>query len=145
MKSYRQVINLISKGEHSSLSGDKCELCGVVAEFEKSPIPTVVCLCGSTRFKEHFESAMRDETLKGNIVLSVGLFGHMEGLDMSGDTKKMLDELHLHKIDMADEVLVINIGDYIGESTAREICYAQVTQKPVRFLEPHLERMCPYG
>jgi hypothetical protein len=69
--------------------------------------PIVVCLCGSTRFKDAFEAAMQSETLVGKIVLTVGLFGHLEGLDMDGPTKRMLDELHLRKIDMADEVLFL--------------------------------------
>jgi len=97
--------------------------------------PKIVCLCGSTRFKDAYEKAMRDETLAGKIVLSVGLFGHIEGLDMASDTKKMLDELHLRKIDLADEVLVINVGGYVGESTKREIGYAKEHGKPIRWLE----------
>lgn len=97
--------------------------------------PIIVCLCGSTRFKDAFEKAERDETLAGKIVLTVGLFGHLEGLDMSGSTKQMLDELHLRKIDKADEVLVINVGNYVGESTSREIDYAKNNGKKIRYLE----------
>jgi len=96
--------------------------------------PTVVTLSGSTRFREAFEKTMREETLAGRIVISVGLFGHLEGLDMQGETKRMLDELHLRKIDLADEVLVINVGGYIGESTRKEIEYAQKLGKRVRYL-----------
>lgn len=96
--------------------------------------PVVVCLCGSTRFKDAFIEAMKEETLKGKIVLSVGLFGHLEGLDMSGPVKKMLDELHLRKIDLADEILVLNIGGYVGESTRNEINYAIDHDKRIRFL-----------
>ncbi len=97
--------------------------------------PTVVCLCGSTRFKDAFTQAARDETLAGKIVLSVGLFGHVEGLDMDGPIKQMLDQLHLYKIDMADEVLILNVGGYIGSSTRNELKYAQASGKTVRFLE----------
>jgi hypothetical protein len=97
--------------------------------------PIIVCLCGSTKFKDAFIEATRKETLKGKIVLSVGLFGHIEGLDMSGETKKMLDELHLRKIDMADEVLFLNVNGYIGESTGRELEYAQMKGKTIMFLE----------
>ncbi len=104
-------------------------------DVEELVMPKVVCLCGSTRFKDAFDSALRAETLKGNIVLSVGLFGHIEGLDMDGPTKKMLDELHLRKIDMADYVLVLNVGGYIGNSTKNEIEYALKAQKNVRYLE----------
>lgn len=97
--------------------------------------PPVVCLCGSTRFKDAFDSALRAETLAGKVVLSVGLFGHLEGLDMDGETKKMLDALHLRKIDMSDEVLILNVGGYIGNSTRNEIEYASRKGKRVRFLE----------
>lgn len=103
--------------------------------LEKRSRPSVVCLCGSTRFKDAFIKAQKDETLQGKIVLSVGLFGHEEGLDMSGPVKKMLDELHFKKIDLADEVLFLNVGGYIGESTARELQYAKEQGKKIRFLE----------
>lgn len=103
-------------------------------------MPIIVCLCGSTRFKEAFEKASREETLAGKIVLSVGLFGHLEGLDMNSDTKKMLDELHKRKIDLADEVLILNVGGYIGQSTRSELEYAQKHGKTVRFLESESPR-----
>ena len=96
----------------------------------------VITLCGSTRFKDAFIEAQKRLTLEGNIVISVGLFGH------SGDdevwtegTKAMLDDMHLRKIDMADEIYVINVGGYIGSSTRREIEYAETTGKPVRYHE----------
>lgn len=96
---------------------------------------TIVCLCGSTKFKEAFRTAEREEGLKGNIVLSVALFGHLEGLDMEGEDKKNLDKLHFDKIELSDEVLVLNVGGYIGESTRNEIEYAQKIGRPIRFLE----------
>ena len=78
----------------------------------------VITLCGSTRFKDQFIETQKRLTLEGCIVISVGLFGH------SGDeevwkpgTKEMLDDMHKRKIDMADEIFVINVGGYIGEST----------------------------
>lgn len=96
----------------------------------------VVTLCGSTRFKEQFLEQQKRLTLEGNVVISVGLFGH------SGDeevwkpgTKEMLDKMHLQKIDMADEIFVINVGGYIGESTRREIAYAESKGKIVKYLE----------
>lgn len=98
--------------------------------------PLVVCLCGSTRFKDAFIEANARETLSGKIVLSVGLFGHdTPRFDMNGPVKKMLDQLHLRKIDIADEVLILNVDKYIGESTRRELLYAQCRGKVVRFLE----------
>jgi hypothetical protein len=98
--------------------------------------PLIVCLCGSTKFKEAFEAAQASETEAGRIVLTVGRFGHRDGLDMDGELKVKLDELHKRKIDLADEVLVINVRDYIGESTRKEIEYAKQHGKAVRYLEP---------
>ena len=104
----------------------------------------VVTLCGSTRFRDAFTEAQKRLTLEGNIVISVGLFGHSgdrevwESMDEGTltRTKEMLDDMHKRKIDMADEIYVINVGGYIGESTRSEIEYAQAHGKPVRYLEP---------
>ena len=97
---------------------------------------TVITLCGSTRFKDAFLAAQKRLTLEGNIVISVGLFGHSGDAEaMNADTKAMLDDMHKRKIDMADEIYVINVGGYIGESTRSESEYARATGKTVRFLE----------
>ena len=97
---------------------------------------SVITLCGSTRFKDAFLEAQKRLTLEGNIVISVGLFGH------SGDdevwtegTKKMLDDMHKRKIDMSDSIYVINVGGYIGSSTRSEIEYAKKNGKEVKYLE----------
>ncbi len=103
----------------------------------------VITLCGSTRFKEQFIKVQKDLTLKGNIVISVGMFGHSgdsevwENMDEGTltKTKEMLDDMHKRKIDMSDEIFVINVGGYIGESTKSEIEYAKETGKIVNYLE----------
>ena len=103
----------------------------------------VVTLCGSTRFKEQFYEVQKKLTLEGCIVISVGLFGHSgdhevwENMDEGTltKTKEMLDDMHKRKIDMADEIFVINVGGYIGDSTQSEIAYAKQTNKTVRYLE----------
>jgi len=103
----------------------------------------VVTLCGSTRFKKEFLEAQKRLTLEGNIVISVGLFGHSgdsevwENMDEGTltETKSMLDDMHKRKIDMADEIYVINVGGYIGDSTRSEIEYAKENGKDVRYLE----------
>ena len=101
----------------------------------------VITLCGSTRFKDEFMEAQKRLTLEGNIVISVGLFGHAgdaevwENMDEGTLTKEMLDDMHKRKIDMADEIYVINVGGYIGSSTRSEIEYAVQTGKLVRYLE----------
>ena len=97
----------------------------------------IVTLCGSTRFKEQFLEAQKHLTLEGCIVISVGLFGHSGDDDVwKPGVKEMLDDMHLRKIDLADEVFVINVGGYIGESTRREIAYAEKRGKTVKYLEP---------
>lgn len=104
----------------------------------------VVTLCGSTRFKEAFMQVQKELTLKGYIVISVGLFGHAgdeevwEGMDENTltETKQMLDDMHKTKIDMADEIYVVNPGGYIGNSTWSEICYAFMTDKKIHSMEP---------
>ena len=102
----------------------------------------VITLCGSTRFKDAFMEAQKRLTLDGNIVISVGLFGHSgdsevwENMDEGTltATKATLDDMHKLKIDMADEIFVINVGGYIGSSTRSEIEYAQRTGKAVKYL-----------
>ncbi len=113
------------------------------AQLPKEDRPTVVCLCGSTRFGDAFRRANLEETLAGRIVLTIGcdmrsddeIFGKMTAEEQA-HTKDALDELHLRKIDLADEILVLNIGGYTGESTQREIAYARMHQKRIRWLEP---------
>ena len=99
--------------------------------------PIIVCLCGSTRFVDTFIEAYANETDDGKIVLSVGRFKPVHGWD--GKKKAQLDELHLRKIDLSNEVLILNVDDYIGESTRRELEYAKLNGKIIRFLEPHKE------
>ena len=103
----------------------------------------VITLCGSTKFKDEFLKAQKDLSLKGNIVISVGLFGHSgdfevwENMDEGTitKTKEMLDDMHKRKIDMSDEIFVINVNGYIGDSTKSEIEYAIKTGKKVNYLE----------
>ena len=96
----------------------------------------VITLCGSTRFKDEFMEAQKRLTLEGNIVISVGMFGHSGDNEVwTEGTKEMLDDMHKRKIDMADEIYVINVGGYVGESTRSEIEYAKKTVKKVRYLE----------
>ena len=96
----------------------------------------VITLCGSTRFKDAFLEMQKRLTLEGNIVISVGLFGHSGDNEAWAEgTKEMLDDMHKRKIDMADEIFVINVGGYIGDSTRSEIEYAKKTGKSIHYLE----------
>lgn len=114
----------------------------IMSDDYRGDFPKIICLCGSTRFWREFQAASLRETLAGKIVLSIGAASgtddeHFGNLPQSeyDRVKAMLDELHLRKIDIADEILVLNVGNYIGESTARELAYARSLGKPVRFWE----------
>lgn len=102
--------------------------------------PEIVCICGSTRFAEQMRAANRELTFAGVIVLAPGVFGHSEepagGTLITAEQKAALDALHRHKIDLADRVLVVNPGGYLGESTRGEIDYAAATGKPVGYTHP---------
>lgn len=111
--------------------------------FDQPHYPTLT-LCGSTRFRNAFYEAQKRLTLKGYIVISVGLFGHdgdtevWESMDEGTltKTKEMLDDMHKRKIDMADGIYVINVGGYIEDNTASEIRYAMEHGKKIMYLEP---------
>jgi hypothetical protein len=107
--------------------------------------PTIICLCGSTRFADH-HAIMRWELEKqGAIVLMINYLPAWyaeeqgwNGLDHFGEQaglQKQLDELHFRKIDLCDKVMVINVDGYIGESTRNEIDYAKSQGKPIEYLE----------
>ncbi len=94
--------------------------------------PEIVCICGSTRFADEMRAANRELTRAGVIVVAPGDAEQ----SITSEQKAALDTLHLRKIDLADRVLVVNPGGYIGESTSREIAYAHATGKPISFTDP---------
>lgn len=95
----------------------------------------IITLCGSTKFKDMYEEAMKRFTLDGHIVLTCGFFQHAGDGKLTTAQKVKLDQLHLEKIDMSDLIFVINVGGYIGESTRNEIKYAEKMGKLVNYLE----------
>jgi hypothetical protein len=99
--------------------------------------PEIVCICGSTRFAAEMGAANHELTLAGVIVLAPGVFSQAQGREadepLTDEQKAALGALHLRKIDLADRVLIVNPGGYIGESTSKEIAYAQATGKPVSY------------
>ncbi|MFE0205762.1 hypothetical protein [Streptomyces sp. NPDC058985] len=104
--------------------------------------PEIVCICGSTRFVDEMSAANRELTFAGVIVVAPGVFpgagDHEADELLTEDRKTALGALHLRKIDLADRVLVVNPGGYVGESTSREIAYARAAGKPVSFTDPIL-------
>jgi hypothetical protein len=103
-------------------------------ETPKKPI--VVTLCGSTKFKQAYEEATLREAKAGKIVLSCGCFAHADDIILTEEEKAHFDELHKRKIDISSEILVLNVGGYIGSSTRSEIDYAHLEGKNIRYLIP---------
>lgn len=117
--------------------GERMTLQELLQRKAGTPFPVIVCLCGSTRFSQAFRDANLRETLAGKIVLSIGCDTKSDhDLALGPVDKTALDLLHFFKIDLADEVLILNVGGYVGESTRREIAYAQRLGKTIRWLEP---------
>ena len=95
----------------------------------------IITLCGSIKFKNEFIKVQERLTLEGNIVFTPNFFYNIKKEEINEKTKKMLDEMHRQKIDMSDEIYVINVGGYIGESTKSEIEYAKEKRKEISYLE----------
>ena len=108
-------------------------------DFMEEPAPKnrkykVITLCGSTKFKKEFIEVQKQLTLQGNVVISVGLFGHSGDCEaFAKSTKEMLDDMHKQKIDMADEIFVVDVDEYVGESTLAEIKYAKSQGKYIGY------------
>ncbi len=94
----------------------------------------IITLCGSIKFKTEFMKVQEKLTLDGNIVFTPNFFNNLKD-KINIETKKMLDEMHKQKIDMSNEIYVINFGGYIGESTKSEIEYAKSKGKKISYLE----------
>jgi len=109
----------------------------LTSQYKKSTRPSIVCICGSTRFMKRIREVGRDLTYEGKIVVGPECVTSSEHEFEAAhpELKAMMDKLHLRKIDLADEVFIVNVDGYIGESTAREIEYAKKQGKTVRFLE----------
>jgi hypothetical protein len=158
--SYRKDAGLSSEGKDCPIYGGICikpdninsdgtckagfrPLFERLARYEEAiqNRPEIICLCGSTRFYDAFQKANYDFTMQGKIVLSVGFYphsqvqAHSQTIGCTPEQKQALDELHKRKIDLCDTVFVLNVDDYIGESTRSEIEYAEKIGKPVYYLE----------
>jgi hypothetical protein len=111
------------------------------------PRPHIITLCGSTRYRREYEDTAARFSLCGFVVLTCSVWKDEQGGPAcTEDQKSDLDRLHMHKIEMADEVFIINRFGYIGESTRREIKYAHKLGKPIEYLEsPRMEVIEPSG
>lgn len=95
----------------------------------------IITLCGSIKFKTEFIKVQEELTLNGNIVFTPNFFNNFKKNEINIEMKKMLDEMHRQKIDMSNEIYVINFWGYIGESTKSEIEYAKANGKKISYLE----------
>lgn len=107
--------------------------------------PPIICLCGSTKFKEEFEDTNLLLTMAGFIVISVSAFGHADGHEWTTEEKEMLDRVHKQKIMVSDGIFVVNKDRYIGSSTQSEIDFARVIGKKIFSLEPIQDGAEPVG
>lgn len=96
-------------------------------------IMKIITLCGSTKFKEQFERANAFLTLQGNIIISLAFFEQSEGFEITEKQAELLGNLHFRKIDISDEIFVIDVDGYIGSSTKKEIEYAKEKGKAIRY------------
>jgi hypothetical protein len=94
----------------------------------------VITLCGSTKFKKQFREAEANLTLQGNIILSLGFFEQSEGIQITKDQEKLFEELHYRKIDMSDEIFVIDVDGYIGLVQEKKLNMQKVKGKILAFI-----------
>ena len=99
----------------------------------------IITLCGSVKFKDDFLKLQEKLALEGNIVLTPVFFDHTK-VNFTDELKQLLDDMHKRKIDLSDEIFVINKDGYIGQSTKSEIEYAIKTGKKVNYMESETEK-----
>lgn len=116
---------------YAHFATDCAEHHALVVDFKSGPRPQIACISGSMRFVAQMQAHAADLSLLGWVVVMPHVNGNTTPL--TEPEKAALDRLHLAKIDLADEVHVINVGGYIGESTRREVAYATATGKPIRY------------
>jgi hypothetical protein len=143
------IYDVLKMPTHNGITKDQMlkvinYLLGLAFELPEHPQnrpPEIVCLIGSTRFYEEYQQANFELTMQGKIVLTVGFYphsqekAHSQNVGCTPEQKIALDELHKRKIDLADRVLVLNVGGYIGDSTRSEIEYTEAHGKPVIYWE----------
>lgn len=136
MKSYYDFLYF----EHGSeITNEDCENPKLIERLHDTFHATVFTLCGSSKYKKEFEEVTKMLSLKGCLVISLGLFGHSgDGEAFVPKTKAMLNAVHLQKIDMSDAIFVIDKDYYIGESTKREIEYAKSKNKKIYYYSEYL-------
>lgn len=96
----------------------------------------IICICGSTKFKDKIIQVQKELTLQGYVVIGMHLFSQDEGIELTKEQLLMLKEKHKLKIDLSDAIYVVNPNGYLGDSTKEEIEYAISKGKKIMSLEP---------
>jgi hypothetical protein len=142
------VYNQMLSGIANTLTDIQDDINTILSTHEPTQVtdrPKIVCICGSGRFLKEMHEVEERLTLEGKIVLMIGV--NTKDVARTKDMTKykpMLDELHLRKIDLADEVFVVNVGGYIGESTRKEVVYTELKGKHLEYLERETPGKVPY-
>lgn len=105
---------------------------------DRDKLPTnrkIITLVGSTKYPEAFvEWAARLTFDENATVLSITIPGHALGKTWTDAQLANLTAAHRDKIVLADEIFVLDVGSYLGESVRDEIAFAESIGKPVRYL-----------
>lgn len=144
LREVHALVHDAGLGEYGYMNPDAAQAMTKIDENVKrlESFPKIVCLLGSTRFFPEFQKVNYQETMAGRIVLSIGFFPdvgageHGEHVGLSDGDKERVDQLHMRKVELADEVFIVNVDGYVGESTSREIRHALKLGRPMRWLEP---------
>ncbi|MFK4566703.1 hypothetical protein [Enterococcus sp. UD-01] len=93
----------------------------------------VITLCGSAKFMKEFKEVEANLSLKGIAVLSPIFFEQSKTSKITKEVAQLLGNMHFRKIELADEIFVMDVGGYIGESTRKEIAFAKSNNKNIRY------------
>lgn len=95
----------------------------------------VICICGSTRFREDIYLAYERLTRAGWITLGVCPVMREGDDPLTAEEYQNIVDMHYQKMHMADAIYVVNKGGYIGESTRSEITHAKDDCIPIFYME----------
>lgn len=93
----------------------------------------IVTLCGSLKFQKEMMEVAEKMARKGFCVLTP-VFPVLENDPITEEQLQKMKVAHFKRIELSDAILVVNINHYIGNSTNREIEYAQKLGKEIRYV-----------
>lgn len=93
----------------------------------------IVTLCGSLKFQNEMMKIAQDMALEGYCILTPPVYLTSNVINITDKQILKLKEEHLQRIELSDAILVVNVNNYIGESTNFEIEYAQKLDKEIMY------------